>query len=138
MTKQIKFKTSMTRSNLCDYSDAYILVSGTITIDGSGDDAAAKRQDERNKGVILTNYAPFTECISIINNTQIDNTKDINVVKPMYNLIEYSGNYSKTSGSSWQYYRDEPSDQRVNSDSFKSKIKITEKTPDHDNKKKLK
>ena len=81
---------------------------------------------------------PFTECISIINNTQIDNTKDIDVVKPMYNLIEYSGNYSKTSGSSWQYYRDEPSDQRVNSDSFKSKIKITGKTPDHDNKKKLK
>ena len=56
----------------------------------------------------------------------------------MYNLIEYSGNYSKTSGSSRQYYRDEPSDQRVNSDSFKSKIKITGKTPDDDNKKKLK
>ena len=128
----------MTRSNLCDYSDAYILVSDTITIDGLGDDDAAKRQDERNKGVILTNWAPLTECISIINNTQIDNTKDINVVKPMYNLIEYSGNYSKTSGSSRQYYRDEPSDQRVNSDSFKSKIKITGKTPDHDNKKKLK
>ena len=69
---QIKFKTSMIRSNLCDYSDAYIPASGTITIDGPGTDDAVKRRDERNKGVIFKNCAPFTECISIINNTQID------------------------------------------------------------------
>ena len=89
----------MLRSNLCDYADAYILVKGTITITGAGDDDAAKRLDERNKGVIFKNCAPFTKCISRINNTEIDNAKDIDIVMPMYNLIEYSDNYSKTFGS---------------------------------------
>ena len=65
----------MLRSSLCDYSDAYIFVSGTITITGAGVDDAAKRLDERNKGVIFKNCAPFTDCISEINNTQIDNAK---------------------------------------------------------------
>ena len=62
----IKFKTTMLRSNLCDYADAYILVKGTITITGAGNDDAAKRLDERNKGVIFKNCAPFTDCISEI------------------------------------------------------------------------
>ena len=88
----IKSKTTMLRSNLCDYADAYILVKGTITITGAGDDDAAKRLDERNKGVIFKNCAPFTKCISRINNTDIDNAKDIDIVMPMYNLIEYSDN----------------------------------------------
>ena len=92
---QIKFKTSMLRTSLCDYSDGYILVSGTIIITGEGNDDAARRLDERNKGVIFKNCAPFTDCISEINNTQIDNAKDIDVVMPMYHLIEYSDNYSK-------------------------------------------
>ena len=92
---QIKFKTSMLRTSLCDYSDGYILVSGTIIITGEGNDDAARRLDERNKGVIFKNCAPFTDCISEINNTQIDNAKDIDVVIPMYHLIEYSDNYSK-------------------------------------------
>ena len=96
----------MIRSSLCDYRDEYILVSRTTTIDGEGDDAAAKLLDERSKGAIFKNSAPFTECIININNTQIDNAKDIDIVMPMYNLIEYSDNYSKTSGSLWQYYRD--------------------------------
>ena len=73
----------MLRSSLCDYSDAYILVSGTITITGAGADDAAKRLDERNKGVIFKNCAPFTDCISEINNTQIDNAKYIDVEMPM-------------------------------------------------------
>ena len=93
----IRFKTTMLRSNLCDYADSYILVKGTITITGAGDDAAAKREDERNKGVTFKNCAPFTKCISRINNTDIDNAHDIDIVMPMYNLIEYSDNYSKTS-----------------------------------------
>ena len=80
-----------------NYSDAYILVSGTVTIIGEGADDAAKRVDEREKLVIFKNWAPFTDCISEINNTQIDNAKDIDAVIPMYNLIEYSNNYSKTS-----------------------------------------
>ena len=80
----------MIRSNLCDYSDAYILVRGTITINGAGQ---AKQADERNKGAIFKDYAPFTDCISEVNNNKIDYTKYINVVITMYNLIEYSFNY---------------------------------------------
>ena len=98
----IKFKTTMLMSNLCDYADAYILVKGTITITGEGDAAAAaaaKQADERDKGVTFKNCAPFTKCISRINNTDIDTAQDIDTVIPMYNLIEFSDNYSKMSGS---------------------------------------
>ena len=98
---QIKFKTLILRSSLCDYSDAYILLSGNITITGAGNDDIARQLDERNKGVIFKNCAPFTDCISEINNTQIDNAKYIDVAMPMYNLIEYSDNYSKTLESLW-------------------------------------
>ena len=95
----IKFKTTMQRSNLCDYVDAYILVKGTITITGVGNNADGRQADERNKGVTFKSCDPFTKCISRINNTEIDNTQDIDIVLPMYNLIEYSDNYSKTSGN---------------------------------------
>ena len=125
----IKFKTTMLRSNLWDYADAYIHANGTITITGDGDDDVAKCLDERNKGVIFKNCAPFTKCINRINNTKIDNAKDIDIVIPMYNFIEYSNNYSETSGSLWQYYKDDPNDNITQSESFKSKIKITGKTP---------
>ena len=123
----IRFKTTMLRSNLCDYADSYILVKGTITITGEGADATAERADERDKGVIFKNCAPFTKCISRINNTEIDNAKDIDIVMPMYNLIEYSDNYSKTSGILWQYYKDDPNDNLTDSELFKSKVKITRK-----------
>ena len=86
----IRFKTTMLRSNLCDYADSYILVKGTITITDEGADAAAERADERDKGVTFKNCAPFTKCISRINNTDIDNAHDIDIVIPMYNFIEYS------------------------------------------------
>ena len=129
VNSQIKFKTTMLKSSLCDYSDAYILVKGTITITGTGADAAARQADERDKGVACKNCAPFTDCISEVNNTQVDNAKDIDIVMPMYNLIEYSDNYAKTTGSLWQYFRDEPNDNIEDSESFKSKIKITGKTP---------
>ena len=99
-----KFKTTMLRSNLCDYADAYILVKGTITITGAGNDDAAKVLDERNKGVIFKSCAQFTKCISRINNTDIDNARDIDIVMPMYNLIEYSDSYLQMCGSLWQYY----------------------------------
>ena len=98
----------MLRSNLCDYAESYILVKGTITITGAGDDAAARQADERNKGATFKNCALFTKCISRIINANIDNAHDIDIVMPMYNLIEYSDNYSKTSGSLWQYYKDDP------------------------------
>ena len=128
-SNDIKFKTTMLRSNLCDYADADILVKETITITGAGNDDATKRLDERNKGVIFENCAPFTKFISRINNTNIDNAQDIDIVMPMYDLIEYKDNYSKTSGSLWQYYKDDPNDNITQSESFKSKIKITGKTP---------
>ena len=117
----------MVKTNLCDYSEAYILVKGKITITGVRADAAARQADERDKGVAFKNCAPCTNCISEINNTQIDNAKDINIVMPMYNLIEENDNYSKTSGSLWQFYRYEPNDNLADCESVKSKIKITGK-----------
>ena len=137
VNSQIKFKTTMLKSSLCDYSDAYILVKGTITIAGAGADAAARQADERDKVVIFKNCAPFTNCILEINNMQIDNAKDIDIVMPMYNLIEYSDNYAKTTGSLWQFFRDEPvaDDDIEDSESFKSEKKITGKPPNNDNKK---
>ena len=104
-------------------------------ITGAGADAAATQADEREKGVAFKNCAPFTNCINEINNTQVDNAKGIDIVMPMYNLIEYSNNYAKTSGSLWQYFRDEPDDNVADSELFKSKIKITGKTPDDGNEK---
>ena len=128
----------MLRSNLCDYADAYIHVQGTITITGAVDDAAARPADERNKAVRFKNCPPFTKCISRINGTDTDNAQDIDIVMPMYNLTEYSDNYSKTSGSLWQYYKDEPNDNSANPESFKSKVKITGNTHADGNAKKLK
>ena len=96
---QIKFKTTMLNFSLCAYSDAYILVIGTITINNTA--AADADTTNTNKKVIFKNFAPFTNCISEINNTQVDNAKDIDIVMPMCNLIEYSNNYSKISGSLW-------------------------------------
>ena len=77
----------MLRSNFCDYADAYILVNGRITITGAGDNGAARRTDERDKGVAFKNCAPFIKCINRINNAEIDNAKDIDIVMSMYNLI---------------------------------------------------
>ena len=131
----IKFKTTMLKSSLCDYSDAYILVKGKITITGAGADAAARQADERDKVVAFKNCAPFTTGKTNINNVEIDHCQDIDIVMPMYNLIEYSDNYAKTSGSLWQHYRDEPNDNLADSESFKSKIKITVKTPNDGNEK---
>ena len=86
----------MLKSSLCDYSEAYILVNGTITV-------AELAGDGRNKSIeeVFKNCALFTDRISEINNTQIDNPKDIDVVMLMHNLIKYSNNYSKISGSLW-------------------------------------
>ena len=95
--KQIKFKMSLLRSSLCDYGDAYILVTGNLTDTNTAEAGAAA--DNTNKKVIFKNCAPFTNCISKINNTQIHDAEYIDVVMPMYNLIVYNDNYSKTSGS---------------------------------------
>ena len=106
VNSQIKFKTTMLKSNLCDYSYEYILVKGTITVNNTAAQGAAA--NNTNKKVTFKNCAPFTNRISEINNTQIDNAKDIDIAMPMYNLIEYSDNYAKTTGSLWQYCKDIP------------------------------
>ena len=112
VNSQIKFKTAMLKSSLCDYSDAYILVKGTISVNNTAAQGAGA--NNTNKKVIFKNCAPFTNCISEINNMQIDNAKDIDIVMPMYNLIEYSDNYAKTTGSLWQYCKDTPARNNAN------------------------
>ena len=133
--KSIRFKTPMLRSNLCDYSDAYILVKGTITVTAPGVNTNANNiRDKRNRPVILKNNAPFVSCITIINAELIEDADDLDRVMSMYNLLEYSKNYRKTIGSLYNYYRDELSDDAddnnfdnikvVNSNTFKYKNKI--------------
>ena len=136
VNSQIKFKTTMLKSSLCDYSDAYILVKGTISVINTAAQGVAA--NKTNKKVIFKNGAPFTNCINEINNTQIDNAKDIDIVMPMYNLIEYSDNYVKTTGSLWQYCKDISARNANNeiiifsedntTDSFKFKAKMTGQT----------
>ena len=126
----------MLRSSLRDYSDAYILVKENISVNNNA--GAGAGANNIGKKVIFKNCAPFTNCISKINNTQIDNAEYTDIVMPMYNLIEYSDNYSKTSGSLWQYCKEIPA---VNNDgdivdfnganatdSFNFKTKITGQT----------
>ena len=104
--KKIRFKTIMLRTSLCDYSDVYILVKGKISVSNTATEGAAV--NDTNKKVIFENCAPYTNCISKMNNTQIDNAEYIDIVMPMYNLVEYSDNYSKISGSLWQYCKKIP------------------------------
>ena len=102
--KSVRSKTPMLRSDLCDYADAYILVNGTITVAGN------QPRDRQNKPVILKNNAPFVSCITRINNELIEDADDLDIVMPMYNLLEYSKNYRKTIGSLFNYYIDELND----------------------------
>ena len=127
----------MLRSNLCHYSDEYIFAKGTVTVANTA--IQGQPNNGANKRVIFKNCAPFTKCISRINNIQVNDAQYIDVVMPMYNLIEYSNNYSKTSGILWKYCRDEPvinndgaivdfNVANATTDSFKIKEKITGKT----------
>ena len=104
---QIKFKTAMLKSSLCDYRDVDMLVNGTILV--ANTEVVDAAGNNNNKEVIFKNCASFTDYISERNNTQVDIVKDINVVMPIYKLIKFGDNYSKISRNSWQYYRsDEP------------------------------
>ena len=111
----------MLKSSLCNYSDAYILVSGTIKITAVGADDAGKRLDKSNKEIVSKNNAPVIDWLSEESKEIPNKSKDLYVVIPMYNLIGYSNNYSKISGSLWKYYRHQPVAVIVNSKSFKSK-----------------
>ena len=110
-SKQIRFKTSMLRSDLCDYSDVYIVVTGKITVASADNDAYDKK-------LVFRNNAPFTDCVTKINNTLIDYAEDLDIVMHncMYSLIKYSKNYRQTTGSLWNYYRDEPNSGLVGDD----------------------
>ena len=130
-SKPISFKTSMFRSDLCDYSDDYVWVKGKITVTNPNDNA------NFNKELTLKNNAPFILCISKINGELGENAEDLDIIMPIYNLLEYSKNYGKTSGSLFNYYRDEPKEHTIgadnnainisirNSKSFDYKTKIT-------------
>ena len=137
--KQIRFKTSMLRSDLWDFNDVYIAVKRNTTVADPNNDAFDKK-------IAFKNNAPFVSCISKINNTLIDNAEHLNIVMPMYNLIEYSKNYSKTTGSFWNYYRNERNtdlggaDNSINysikdSKSFDYKTSITGKLEGHNTEK---
>ena len=93
----IRFKTSLIKSNLCDYSDSYILAKETITVPNVA--AAGAAVINTNRKAMFKDCAPFTDCITEINNIQVDDAQKIDVVMPMYNLIGYSDAYSKASGS---------------------------------------
>ena len=130
----IRFKTPMLRSNLCDYSDVYILAKGTITVTAPGDNNIEDNtRDKKNRPLILKNNTPFVSCITRINGELIEDADDLDIVMPMYNLLEYSKNYRKTIGSLYNYYRDELTNDNnnnfansnvVNSSPFKYKNKI--------------
>ena len=122
INKEIRIKTSMLRSDLCDYSNVYVIVKGDITVTNPNN-------AKRNKAVAFKNNAPFINCISKINGIKIDNADDLDVVMSMYILLEYSKNCRKTTGSLWNYYRDQPSKPlSTNSKSFKYKTSITGNT----------
>ena len=106
----------MLRSDLCHYRDAYIVVKGRVTVEGDNDDKT------RNKKLIFKNNAPFRSCISKISNRFIDNSKDLNIVVPIYTLLEYSDNYSMTSRSLWNYYRLEENDDENENDNANNRI----------------
>ena len=115
----IKFETKVTKSNLCDYSDAYILVIGNIT---------ATESNNNGNNVAFKNCAPFTKCITHINDEHLT-SENLDIIMPMYNLLEYSDNYKDSSGSLYQFKRDEPPDNNGdvsvdNSSSFKYKSSL--------------
>ena len=132
----------MLRSDLCDYSDTYIVVKGTITVEGDNYDK------KRNKKLTFKSNAPFRSCISKTNNTFTDNAEDLDIVMSMYKQLEYSDNYSVISGSLWNYYRDKISDdanennaannrtnnnKAIKSKSFEHKTKLIRSTPNNNN-----
>ena len=112
--RQIKFKTTMLRLSLCDYSNRYILLKGTTP--AANVTTATEDTNNIGKRERLQNSTQFADYISQINNTQVDNAKHINVVIPIHNVIKYDNHHLKTSGSLWQYYRDELAVHTANDD----------------------
>ena len=97
MKMTIKFETKVIKPNLCDYPDAYILVTGNITVTGSNADTK----------VVFKNCAPFTRSVTHKNDEHVETAENLDIIMPMYNLLEYSDNYADSSASLWQFRRDE-------------------------------
>ena len=122
-----EFETETIKSSLCDYSDAFILVTGNITVNAPN-----------NTDVAFKPYVPFSVCKTVINNVVLDKANHIYIAVPMYYLMEYSDNYSDRSGSLWQFKRDEDPTNNVdltidNSQSFKYKTALVVKTANKNN-----
>ena len=116
VSKNVRFKTSMLRSDLCVYIDEHIVVKGRITFEGDND------KKKRKKKLIFKNNAPFRSYISKTNNTFVNNTENLDIVMPLHNLLEYSDHYSVTSGSLWNFYRDEINDDENENDNANNRI----------------
>ena len=114
VNKNIRFKASMLASDLCDYSDAYIVVKDRINV------KATENTEVGQKNVVFKNNAPFRSCITKIKSTLIDDTEDLRIVMPMYKLFEYSRNYSVASGILQNYYIDDIDDVDDNASDGKS------------------
>ena len=140
----------MLRSDLCDFNDAYIVAKETIIVNikiFTADDFEAPNNTANNnafgeKKLVFKNNAPFINCISKINRVKIDNVEDLDVAMPMYNLLEYSKNYRRTTGSLWNYYRYEPNSgtdannithSTLNSESFDYKANFMKNGMTHNN-----
>ena len=117
-SKAIRFKTSILRSDLCDYSDAYVWVKGIITVTNPNNNA------NFDKRLTLKNNALFISCVSKINGELVENAEDLDIVMPMYNLFDNSKNYEKTSGYLFNYYRDEPNEAEIANDNGAINISI--------------
>ena len=117
-SKPIRFKTSILRSDLCDYSDAYVWVKGTVTVTNPNNNVNFDRR------LTLKNNAPFISCVSKINGELVENAEDLDIVIPMYNFLEYSKNYEKTSRSLFNYYRDKPIEAEIANDNGAINISI--------------
>ena len=129
----IKFETKVIKPNLCDYSDAYVLVTGDIKVAGVAS----------NTSIAFKNCAPFTRCITHINDEHVETAENLDIIMPMHNLIEYSDNYADSSVSLYQFKRDESPINNAgnpnnvafdNSISFKCKASLSGKATDADGK----
>ena len=137
VSKDIRFKTPQFRSDLCDFNDAYIVVTGKITATNPGAD-----DHIYNRNLAFKNNAPFFNCILEINSQLIEDAQDLGIEMPIYNLLYYSENIRKATGSFWNYYRDEPNSgynnnnrerifyQIKDSESFNYKTRLVDKLPD--------
>ena len=125
--KQIRFQTSMLRSDLCVFSDVYIVGKGKIAVKG------ANNIVKYNRSLALKNNGLFISCISKISGALIENAEDLDLTMPLYNLIQYSKNYQKTTGSLWNYYRDVLTNSITDSEPFKYKTSIIGGTPNNGN-----